>query len=155
MPDEQHPERLTMPIVPEGDELHWWLYESQRTWPFHMPVIKHSQWLVLSHAFVSQLLLNPLARSMLAFCEHAMIPDEMYFSTFGLAEVSGGVRRGQPTYFHFKPGEWHPEWLNLTQARTIKDPDVLFIRKVRLNETDLRLWAQSERRRVNLQLGIV
>jgi Core-2/I-Branching enzyme len=111
--------------------------------------------MALSRDFVSELLTNKDAHTLLAFSAHTVIPDEMYFATFGL---SGNTRtktiEGTPTWFHFTPGQAHPDWIGLEQLKTVENA-TLFVRKVELGNKAVRAFADQRREACDLEMGIM
>jgi Core-2/I-Branching enzyme len=98
------------------DELDWDFLGMDRKWTFPFEPVKQWQWMILSRSFVKELLYNRHALLLLAYMEHTVIPDEMYFSTFaksGMTEEK--TEEVPPTFVLFANSR-----LNLHQGRHIQ-----------------------------------
>jgi hypothetical protein len=110
--------------------------------------------MVLSHQFIGELLTNSQSSILLAFSEHAVIPDEMYFATFGSATLQKTLA-SNATFVHFTGNEPHPDYLNINQIKQANSCDlVFFVRKVERTNVDVREYCDKIRNDVDKTLGI-
>lgn len=157
MPNDKHPERLYTPNILKTNNETNYLFSTMRHWPFEYESIKQSQWMVLSWDFIHELIINQAARLLLGFCEHSIIPDEMFFLTFAKspAGIKLKVLEAEVTYFHFTWSNPHPDTLTLEQISQIRNDSLLFFaRKVDFNDEEVRRYADLERSKYDNYLGI-
>jgi hypothetical protein len=154
MPPGNHPERFTAQFLEKEDGSTVYL-SGNRQWPFRNQPVKQSQWMVLSRHFIHELMYNDFARILLAFCEHTVIPDEMYFLTFAKSgETNTSIIEGETTYFHFTGSNYHPDTLNVDQVKEIGNTS-FFARKINFADLSIREFIDLRREKLDAYLGIV
>lgn len=141
-------QRLIYPLCQVSNYRLKYITQAKRSWPFkNFKAIKHGQWMILSRQFISTLLKDPVAHDLLAFSEHSVIPDEMYFATLALAQ-SEPVTLATPTYVHFTGYEAHPDWLTLKQVQENLKGNIehtFFIRKVESGNVEVKRFCDQLR----------
>jgi Core-2/I-Branching enzyme len=148
---ETHMDRLIHPLVEtkHGVKI---VLQATRHWPFDLSPVKNSQWSVIHSSFINQLLTSDLR--LMAFAEHTLIPDEMFFATFAKMndiEIVDCVT----TFVHFSFGAKHPDVVSVEQVREASElEESLFIRKVDFANVQVMEAADEARRRADEELGI-
>lgn len=132
-----------------------------------IPVIrKSSQWMILHSSLVSYMRKDPRARMLLAYMEHAMIPDESFFATYILStplfsrETHKALQRPKRVsnfpkrlIYWYKSNQKHPQVLSWEQDRELFENDVelqrdWFFRKANIaQEHELHAWLEEQKKK--------
>ncbi|KAI8923713.1 hypothetical protein BC831DRAFT_513977 [Entophlyctis helioformis] len=115
------------------------------------PPYQQSQWMILSHSFVSKLRSSLDFFNLLAWMEHTFIPDEMVFATWALAPGGGmadHVTNDAKRYLRFTGSNPNPDWLTMKDAHVFR-PNHFMARKIKtLEQTDFVDWIDKRRARM-------